>query len=46
MPSNMENSAVATRLEKVSFSFQLQIRAMPKNVQTTTELHSFHMLAR
>ena len=28
------------------FSFQLQRRAMPKNVQTTTELHSFHMLVK
>ena len=30
MPSNLEESAVATGLEKVSF------KAMPKNVQTTT----------
>ena len=28
------------------FSFQSQRKAMPKNVQTTTQLHSFHMLAR
>ena len=28
------------------FSFQSQRRAMPKNVQTTIPLHSFHMLAR
>ena len=28
------------------FSFQSQRRAMPKNVQTTIRLHSFHMLAR
>ena len=27
-------------------SFQSQRRAMPKNVQTTIQLHSFHMLAR
>ena len=27
------------------FSFQYQRRAMPKNVQTTTQLNSFHMLA-
>ena len=26
--------------------FQYQRRAMPKNVQTTVQLHSFHMLAR
>ena len=31
---------------KRQFSFQSQRRAMPKNVQTTTQLHLFHMLAR
>ena len=31
---------------KSQFSFQSQRRAIPKNVQTTTQLHSFHMLAR
>ena len=31
---------------KCQFSFQSQRRAMPKNVQTTAQLHSFHMLAR
>ena len=30
---------------KVLFSFQSQRKAIPKNVQTTTQLHSFHMLA-
>ena len=45
MPANLENSAVATGLEKV-FSFQSQRRAMLKNVQTTTQLHSFQMLAK
>ena len=39
----MENSAVATGLEK--FSLQSQRKAMPKNVQTTVQLYSFHMLA-
>ena len=34
------------RTGKGQFSFQSQRRAMPKNVQTTTQLHSFHMLAR
>ena len=38
---NLENSAVATGLGKGQFSFQSQRRAMPKNVQTTTKLHSF-----
>ena len=46
MPANVENSAVATELEKVSFFSNLQKEAIPKNVQTTTQLHSFHMLAR
>ena len=31
---------------KSQFSFQSQRRAMPKNVQTTAQLHSFHILAR
>ena len=30
--------------KKISFSFQFQRKAMPKNVQTTTQLHSSHML--
>ena len=34
------------RTEKGQFSFQSQRRAMPINVQTSTQLHSFHMLAR
>ena len=31
---------------KGQLSFQLQRRAMPKNVQTTAQLHSFHMVTR
>ena len=92
MPANLENAAVATGLEKVSFhsnpkkgnakecsnyctialishtskeggyggsklssghrtgkgqfSFQFQKKAMPKNAQTTTQLHSSHMLVK
>ena len=47
MPANLENSAVATGLEKVSFhSNQSQRKAMPKNTQTTAQLHSSHMLAK
>ena len=46
MPANLENSAVATGLEKVSFHSKLQRKAKPKNVQTTTQLHSSHMLAK
>ena len=34
------------RSEKGSFSFQSQRREMPKNVQITVQLHSFHILAR
>ena len=46
MPANLENSAVATGLEKVSFHSKSQRRAMPKNAQTTAPLHSSHMLAK
>ena len=45
MPENLENSAVATRLEEGQFSFQSQRKAVPKNVQTTAQLHSSHTLA-
>ena len=31
---------------KGQFSFQSQRKAMPKNAQTTTQLHSSHMLAK
>ena len=34
------------RTAKGQFLFQSQRRAMPKNVQTTTQLHLSHMLAR
>ena len=44
MTANLENSEVTTGLEKVSF--RSNPKAMPKNVQTTARLHSFHMLAR
>ena len=45
MTTNLESSAVATE-RKVWFSFQTQRKAMPKNVQTTTQLHSSHTLAK
>ena len=45
MPANLENSAVATGLEKVSF-IPIQRKAMPKNDQTTAQLHSSHTLAK
>ena len=44
MPANLENLAEAARLEKVSF--QSQRKAMPNNAQTTTQLHSSHMLVK
>ena len=34
------------RTGKGQFSFQYQIKAVPKNAQTTTQLHSSHMLVR
>ena len=47
MPANLDNSAVAShRTGKGRFSFQSQKRAMPKNVQTTVQMCSFHMLVR
>ena len=44
MPANFENSAVATELEKVSFHSSL--KELPKNTQTTTQLHSSHTLVK
>ena len=46
MPPNLENSTVVTGLEKVSFSFQSQKKAMSKNAQTTSQLYSSHTLAK
>ena len=34
------------RTGKGQFSFQSQRKAMPRNAQTTTQLHSSHMLAK
>ena len=34
------------RTGKGQFSFQAQRKAMPKNIQTTAQSHSFHMLAK
>ena len=45
MPTNLENSS-GPRIRKGQFSFQSQRKAMPKNAQTTTQLHSFHMLVK
>ena len=46
MPANLENSAVATGLEKVSFHSKSQRKAMPKDAQTTAQLHSSHTLVK
>ena len=46
MPENLEKSAVATGLGKVSFLCQSQRKAMPKNAQTTAQLHSSHTLVK
>ena len=43
MPAYLENSS-GHRTEKGQFSFQSQRRAMPKNAQTTAQLHSSHTL--
>ena len=42
MSAILENSAVATGLEKGQFSFQSQRKARPKNSQTTAQLQSSH----
>ena len=34
------------KLEKVSFSFQSPRKGITKNVQTTSQLHSYHTLAK
>ena len=46
MPANLENSAVATGLERGQFSFQSLRKAMPKNAQTTAQMHSSHTLVK
>ena len=43
--ANLDNSAVATGLERV-FSFQSQRKAMPRNAQSTSQLHSSHTLVK
>ena len=46
MPANLENSSSGHRTWKGRFSLQSQRKAMPKNAQTTAQLHSFHMLVK
>ena len=45
MPANLENTAVATGLENVSFHSNLKERQCQRMFKTTTKWHSFHMLA-
>ena len=44
--SKFEKLSSGYRTGKGQFSFQSQRKAMPKNVQTTVQMHSFHMLSR
>ena len=46
MSANLENSAVATELEKVSFHSNPQEGGFFGNAKECSNLHSFHMLAR
>ena len=45
MSANVENSAVATGLEKVSFNYNPK-EGQYQSVQTVAHLHLVHMLAR
>ena len=45
MSTNVENSAVSTGLENVSF-IPIPKKGRAKDIQTTTQSHSFHMLAK
>ena len=38
--------ALTLKKMKGQFSFQSQRKAMPRNAQTTTQLHSSHMLVK
>ena len=44
--SKFEKLNSGQRTGKGQFSFQSQRKAMPKNVQTTAQLYSFHVLAK
>ena len=45
MPANLEHAAVATGLKRSVF-IPIPKKAMPKNAQTTAQLHSSHMLVK
>ena len=40
------NYGLGLKTGKGRFSFQSQRKAMPKNIQATVQLHSFHMLSK
>ena len=46
MPAHLENSKVAIGLENFSFHSNSKEKQPPNYVQTTGQLHSFHMLPR
>ena len=46
MSANLENSAVATGLENVSFHSKSKERQCQKNAQTAAQLHLSHMLVK
>ena len=46
MSANLEKLSSGHRTRKGQLLFQSQRKEMPKNVQTTIQLHSFHMLAK
>ena len=46
MPANLENPAMATGLEKVSFHSNPKERQCQRILKTTTQLHSSHTLAK
>ena len=46
MPSNLENSAVAIGLEKVSFHSIRKEMQCQRMLKTTAQLCSFHMLEK
>ena len=46
MPANLESSAVATGLQKVSFHSYLKEGKCQTMFKLPPQLHSFHMLAK
>ena len=45
-PAHIGKLSSGHRTGKGQFSFQSERKAMPKNAQTTTQLHSAHMLVK